>query len=77
MGGEQDPTSVVNFDFQVKGMNNLFIVDASVMPTLTSGNVNGPVLMLAEMASDIIKFKDFLLQQNCNIKDIFLPKVVC
>lgn len=77
MGHERDLTSVVNYDFRVKGTNNLYVVDASVMPTITSGNVNGAVLMLAEMASDIIKSKEFLSTKKCFVTEIFTPKQFC
>lgn len=77
MGQEHDSSSVVNYDFQVKGTNNLYVVDASVMPTITSGNVNGAVMMLAEMASDIIKYRDFLIRKKCSIIEIFVQKYFC
>jgi choline dehydrogenase len=38
----------------VHGIAGLRIADASVMPTITSGNTNGPVLMIAEKASEMI-----------------------
>ena len=48
-----DENSVVSDDLKVKGINNLRVVDASVMPTITSGNTNAPT-MIAEKASDLI-----------------------
>ncbi|XP_018571670.1 glucose dehydrogenase [FAD, quinone]-like isoform X1 [Anoplophora glabripennis] len=77
MGHEQDVSAVVNYDFQVKGTNNLYVIDASVMPTITSGNVNGAVLMLAEMASDIIRSKDFFSRKKCSVIEIFVSKDFC
>ena len=46
--------SVLNPDLTVKGAQSLQVVDASAMPDLTSGNINAPVLMMAEKASDMI-----------------------
>ncbi|MCE7862268.1 MAG: choline dehydrogenase [Bacteroidetes bacterium CHB5] len=50
-----DALAVVNDKLQVHGIGNLRVVDASVMPTLTSGNTNAPVIMIAEKAGDLIK----------------------
>ena len=49
-----DENSVVSDNLKVKGINNLTVVDASVMPTITSGNTNAPTMMIAEKASDLI-----------------------
>ena len=50
-----DKSSVVDERLFIRGINNLRIVDASVMPFITSGNTNSPTIMLAEKASDLIK----------------------
>ncbi|GFY77608.1 glucose dehydrogenase [Trichonephila inaurata madagascariensis] len=55
MGNPRDPSTVVDPKLRVKGIRNLRVVDASVMPIIPSGNTNGPTMMLAEKASDIIK----------------------
>jgi len=54
MGAEGDPRSVVGPDLRVHGVDGLRVVDASVMPDLPNGNINAAVLMIAEMASDMI-----------------------
>ena len=54
MGAADDPMAVVDSDCRVRGINNLRVIDASVMPTITNGNLNAPTIMIAEKASDII-----------------------
>ncbi|MEM9027958.1 MAG: choline dehydrogenase [Pseudomonadota bacterium] len=51
----QDPMAVVDERLRVHGVDGLRIVDASIMPTMASGNTNGPVLMIAEKAADMIR----------------------
>ena len=55
-----DPESVVDMDLRVRGCENLRVVDASVMPDMVGGNINAPVIMIAEKASDIIRGKPAL-----------------
>jgi choline dehydrogenase len=51
MGADNDPTAVVDSHLRVRGVAGLRVVDASVMPTITSGNTNSPTLMIAEKAA--------------------------
>jgi choline dehydrogenase len=48
MGPATDPAAVVDAQLRVHGIDRLRVIDASVMPTITSGNTNAPTLMLAE-----------------------------
>lgn len=53
MGSDVD--SVVDTELRVRDVQGLRVIDASVMPTLVSGNTNAPVVMIAERASDLIR----------------------
>ncbi|HEY6125243.1 MAG TPA: GMC family oxidoreductase N-terminal domain-containing protein [Steroidobacteraceae bacterium] len=51
MGSDNDPGAVLDSHLRVRGVDGLRVVDASVMPTITSGNTNSPTLMIAEKAA--------------------------
>ena len=54
MGRSDDPLAVVDSTLRVKGVDKLRVVDASIMPTITSGNTNSPTLMIAEKTAELI-----------------------
>jgi choline dehydrogenase-like flavoprotein len=55
MGTADDPHAVLDSEMRVYGIDGLRVIDASVMPTITSGNTNSPTLMIAERASELIR----------------------
>lgn len=55
MGSPQDPLAVVDPEARVIGVEGLRVVDSSIMPSITTGNLNAPTLMLAEKAADHIR----------------------
>jgi choline dehydrogenase-like flavoprotein len=54
MGRDSDPLAVVDERLRVMGVKGLRVIDASVMPTITSGNTNAPTMMIAEKGAAFI-----------------------
>jgi choline dehydrogenase len=55
MGSRDDPTAVVDSCARVIGLSGLRVVDSSIMPSITNGNLNAPTIMIAEKVSDLIR----------------------
>lgn len=55
MGPASDPMAVVDSQGRVHGVEGLRVVDASIMPSIVSGNLNMPTIMLAEKLADVIR----------------------
>ena len=64
MGSPADPLAVVDPQTRVIGVEALRVVDLSIMPSITNGNLNAPTIMLAEKAADMIRGLDPLPASN-------------
>ena len=54
MGRDDDPMAVLDSELRVRGVNHLRVVDASAMPTITSGNTAAPTMMIAQRAAELL-----------------------
>ncbi len=64
MGAPDDPMAVVDPELRVIGVSGLRIVDSSVMPAITTGNLNAPTIMIGEKGADHILGKPLLAPSN-------------
>jgi len=64
MGRPDDPMAVVDPETRVIGLESLRIVDSSIMPSITTGNLNAPTIMIGEKAADHILGRPLLAESN-------------
>ena len=67
MGAADDPMATIDPECRVIGIEGLRVVDSSIFPTITNGNLNGPTIMVAEKAADIIMGKQPLAPSNATV----------
>ena len=64
MGSPRDPMAVVDPELRVIGAQGLRVVDSGVMPSITTGNLNAPTIMIGEKGADHILGKPMLPPSN-------------
>jgi choline dehydrogenase len=67
MGPDDDPMAVLDDEARVRGIDSLRVVDSSIFPTITNGNLNAPTIMVAEKAADLIRGHDPLAPSNADV----------
>lgn len=58
MGDDNDPMAVLDAECRVRGVAGLRVVDSSIFPSITNGNLNAPSMMVAERAADLIRGRE-------------------
>lgn len=58
IGADDDPMAVLHPDCRVRGVDSLRVVDSSIFPLITNGNLNAPTIMAAEKAADLIRSRE-------------------
>ncbi|RDL45415.1 choline dehydrogenase [Marinomonas piezotolerans] len=64
MGSDDDDMAVLDTECRVRGLENIRVVDSSIFPTITNGNLNAPTIMVAERAADMILGHSLLPEEN-------------
>ena len=67
MGGDDDSLAVLDPECRVRGVENLRVVDSSIFPTITNGNLNAPTIMVGEKAADMLLGRDPLPASNAPV----------
>ena len=66
IGRADDPMAVVDPELRVRGIANLRVVDSSVMPSVTTGNLNAPTIMIGEKGADHILGRGMMAASNAD-----------
>ncbi|XP_025414038.1 uncharacterized protein LOC112686115 isoform X2 [Sipha flava] len=74
--GDINEQSVVDHSLKVHKLNKLYVIDASIMPSMPSGNTNAVVAMIAEKGADLIKKHGYERTQKCKMLDLFYGVVL-
>lgn len=64
IGAPDDPLAVVDPELRVIGVEGLRVIDSSVMPSITTGNLNAPTIMIGEKGADLVLGKPPLAVSN-------------
>ena len=67
MGSDSDPMAVLDAECRVRGVENLRVVDSSIFPTITNGNLNAPTIMVGEKAADMLLGREPLPASNAPV----------